>query len=44
MGCVKYHGDIAKFLPEMENLNIHAGVTGIAWSNMIEDQIAEDAL
>ena len=30
MGFVKYHGDIAKFLLEMENLNIHPRVTGIA--------------
>jgi len=30
MGFVKYHGDIAKFLPAMENYNIHARVTGIA--------------
>jgi len=29
IGLVKYRGDVAKFLTEMENLNIHAGVTGI---------------
>jgi len=44
MGFVKYHGDIAKFLPEMENLDIQARVTGIAWRKMIENQIPEDAL
>jgi len=44
MGFVKYHGDIAKFWLEMENLNIHASVTGIARRKMIEDQIPEDAL
>jgi len=44
MGFVKYHGDSAKFLPEMENLNMHARVTGIAWRKMIEDQIHKDAL
>jgi len=44
MGFVKYHGDIAKFLQEMENLNIHARVTWIAWRKMIEDQFPEDAL
>jgi len=44
MGFVKYHGDIAKFLPEMENLNIHARVTGIARRKMIEDEIPKDAL
>jgi len=30
MGFVKYHGDIARFLPEMENLNIRARVTWMA--------------
>jgi len=37
MGSVKYGGDVTKFLMEMENLNIHARVTGIAWRQMIED-------
>jgi len=44
MGSVHYYRDIAKFLPEMENPNIHARVTGIAWRKIIEDQIPEDAL
>jgi len=44
MGFVKYHSDSARFLLEMENLNIHARVTGIAWRKKIEDQILEDAL
>jgi len=44
MGSVKYRGDIPKFLPEMENLNIHARVTGIAWRKMIEEEIPEEAL
>jgi len=44
MGFLKYHRDIAKFLAEMENLNIHARVTRIVWRKMIEDQIPEDAL
>jgi len=44
MSLVKYHGDIAKFLLEMENLNIQARVTGIAWRKTIDDQIPEDAL
>ena len=30
MATVKYHGDIAKFLLEMENLNIHTKVSGVA--------------
>jgi len=37
MGSVKYRGDVAKFLMEMENLNIHARVIGRAWRKMIED-------
>ena len=44
MGFVKYPGDIAKLLLEMENLNMHARVTGIVWRQMIADQIPEDAL
>jgi len=44
MGLVKYRGDIAKFLMEMENLNIHARVTGIAWRKMIEDELPVAAL
>jgi len=39
MGSVKYPSDVAKFLMEMENLNIHARVTGIAWRKMIEDEL-----
>jgi len=44
MGSVKYRGDVAKFLMEMENLNIHARVTGIAWRKMIEDELPIEAL
>jgi len=44
MGFFKYDGDIAKFLLEMENLNVHARVMGIAWRKIIEDQIGEEAL
>ena len=29
---------------EMENLNIHARVTGIAWRKMIEDELPVEAL
>jgi len=39
MGSVTYRGDVAKFLMEMENLNIHASVTGIACRKMIEDKL-----
>jgi len=44
MGSVKYRGDVTKFLMEMENLNIHARVTGIAWRKMIEDELPVEAL
>ena len=44
MGSVKYRDDVAKFLMEMENLNIHARVTGIAWRKMIEDEVPVQAL
>ena len=44
MSTVKYQGDIAKFLLEMENLNIHAKITGVAWRKMIKDQVPEQAL
>jgi len=37
MGSVKYRGDVAKFLMERENVNIHARVTGIALRKIIED-------
>jgi len=44
MGSVKYRGDVAKFLMEMENLNIHARVTGITWRKMIEDELPVEGL
>jgi len=44
MGSVKYRGDVAKLLMEMENLNIHARVTGIAWRKMIEEELPVEAL
>jgi len=44
MGSVKYPGDVGKFVMEMENLNIHARVTGIAWRKMIEDELPVEAL
>ena len=44
MGSVKYRGDVAKSLTEMENLNIHTRVTGIAWRKMIEDELPVEAL
>jgi len=44
MRSVKYRGYVAKFFMEMENLNIHARVTGIAWRKMIEDEPLLEAL
>jgi len=44
MGFVKYHGYMAKFLPETENRNMQASVTLMARRKMIEDQIPENAL
>jgi len=44
MGSVKYRGDVAKFLMEIENLTIHARVTRIAWRKMIEDELPVEAL
>jgi len=44
MGLVKYRGDVAKFLMQMENLNIHSRVTGIACRKMIEDELPVKAL
>jgi len=39
MGLVHYRRDMANFLPDMENLNMDARVTGISWRKMIEDEI-----
>jgi len=44
MGSVKYRDDVAKFLMEMENLNINARVPGIAWRKMIEEELPVEAL
>jgi len=44
MGLVHYHGDSAKFLQEMENLNNPARVSEISGRKMIEGEIPEDAL
>jgi len=44
MAFLKCRGDIAKFLLEMKNLNIHARATRIAWREMIEDDIRQHAL
>ena len=44
MGSVKCRGDVSKFLVDMENLHIHARVTGIAWRKIIEDELPIEAL
>jgi len=44
MGSVKYRGEVAKFLTEMQNLNIHARVTGIAGRKMIGDELPVEGL
>ena len=44
MSAVRYPGDITKFVLEMENLNIHAKITGVAWRKMIKNQLHEQAL
>jgi len=44
MGSVKYRRDVAKFWIEMENINFHARVTGIAWRKMIEVEIPVEGL
>jgi len=44
MGWVKYRSHVAKFLMDMEKLDIHARVTRIAWRKMIEDEIPVEAL
>ena len=44
MELVKYEGDIEKYLLELENLNIQAQVTGIAWRYTVEKRLPFEAL
>jgi len=44
MELVKYQGDIEKYLVELENMNIQAQVTGIAWRYMVEKRLPLEAL
>jgi len=44
MRLVKYRGNVAKFLMEMENLHIHERVTRIAWRKMIELELPIEAV
>jgi len=41
---VRYKNDINKFLLEFENWNVEANVTGIAFRELIRDQITDEAL
>jgi len=44
MELVKYQGDKEKYLLDLENLNIQAQVTGIAWRYMVEKRLPLEAL
>ena len=44
MELVKYQGDIEKDLQDLENINIKAQVTGIAWRYMVEKMLPFEAL
>ena len=39
MEKVRYEGDIKKYLLTLENLNIDAEMTGVAWRHMIEKRL-----
>ena len=41
---VRYKGDIDQFLLEIENWNVKARVTGVAFRKMIDDQIPDEAV
>ena len=41
---VRYKGDIDQFLREIENWNVKARVTGVAFRKMIDDQIPDEAV
>ena len=43
MEKVRYEGDIEKYLLTLENLNIDAEMSGVAWWNMIEKQLPLEA-
>ena len=44
MELVKYLGDLEKYLLDLENLNIQAQVTGIAWRYMVKKRLPLEAL
>jgi len=41
---VTYKGNIDHYLLEMDNHNIHVGMSGVAWRQMVERHIPKDAL
>ena len=43
MEKVRYKGDIEKYLLTLENLNIDAEMSGVAWRNMIEKRLPLEA-
>ena len=43
MEKVRYEGDIEKYLLTLENLNIDAEMTGVAWRHMIEKRLPIEA-
>ena len=43
MEKVRYEGDIEKYLLTLENPNIDAEMSGVAWRNMIEKGLPWDA-
>src|SRR6266404_8217191 len=43
MEKVKYDGNIEKYLLDLENLNIEAEVTGIAWRTLVERRLPIEA-
>ena len=44
MTKVRYKGDIDQFLLEIENWNVKARVTGVAFRKMIDEQIPEEGV
>ena len=43
MEKARYEGDIEKYLLTLENLNIDAEMSGVAWRNMIEKRLPLEA-
>ena len=43
MEKVRYEGDIEKYLLTLENLNIDAEMSGVAWRHMIQKRLLMEA-